>query len=522
MKRIVEIILWSHQKKTIDQIKEKLRMGFKKILVVLPTGAGKSIIMGVVANICLNKDNKVLALMHRRNLVLQLLKKFKSCNVDSGVIMSKVDSRLFEPVQAGTIQTFSKRIKLGGSWRHPADVVFIDEAHRSLSKTYQDTLKLYKDKIVIGFTATPTLSSGVGMGNYFQTLIQPVGVRELINQGYLVPSVCYGLTAPDLAGLKKQGDDYEKKGLGERYNNAKLIGDVVKNWNEIAFGLKTMLFAVNVKHSMAIVYEFNKYGIPAEHLDAHSSDEEREATIKRFRAGETFIVSNVDLYTEGTDIPEIECIVLATATKSIGRYLQMVGRGARIHPESGKKEFIVLDHGKNITGRDDSHGYYEDPIEWTLEGKKISYKKPAPISPKEKHKMSCEKCNAIFTGSECPRCGTKIENYGKKIEALEADLKKMTGGKEKKNKQTELLELDIGVLIGMLKYEADRLEKGDSWVRANYKNITNNWPPTLDYPPIQSSDKLKKYLTHLRVKWIKSPKNKKFLKQDVQRKESVK
>jgi DNA repair protein RadD len=511
-----------YQVRTVDMIKDCLRSGCKKVMVTLPTGAGKSIIQGIISKMCINRGNKVLALMHRRGLVDQLCDRFSLCGVDAGKIMSQVDAELSKKVQVGTIQTYSRRIQLEEydifseknikPWQHNADVILLDEAHRSLSKTFQDILKSYKDKIVLGFTATPTLSSGVGMGNYYEKLIQPVQVRELIDCGALVHGIYYGLSAPDLTNIKMQKEDYEQKELGRRYNNKILIGDVVKNWTDIAFDKRTMVFAVNVAHSKALVHEFNKFGIAAAHLDAHSNDEKRNETLNRFKSGEINVLSNVGLYTEGTDIPEIECICLALSTKSIGRYLQMVGRGARPCPAILKKNFLILDHGNNIMEDGNGHGYYEDPIIWTLDGKKISFKKPSPKTIKEKAekiKMKCSMCSAIFTGGQCPECHTKVPEYGKKIEAIEANLKRLNGPEKKernKDKVAILKSMKPTILVGMLKDEANRLGKTDSWIRANYKNITYKWPKSLDVRPVPASEELKSYLKYLRIKWIKSRK----------------
>jgi len=449
----------------------------------------------------------VLALMHRRGLVEQLGERFNSCGVESGVVMNGVEPDFEQHTQIGTIQTFSRRInyeeydwatqKPFKPWEHPADVILLDEAHRSLSKTFQDTLKSYENKIVLGFTATPTLSTGVGMGNYYEALIQPVGVRELINCGALVPGVYYGLPAPDLTGIRVIAGDYEKKTLSERVDDKKLIGDIVLNWSKIATGKRTLVFAVNVKHSQAIVHEFERSGIPAEHLDAHSTDEKRTETINRFKTGETQVVSNVGLFTEGTDLPEIECVCLARPTKSIGAYLQMIGRGAR--PNPGKRDFTVLDHGKNVN----EHGFYEDPITWTLEGKKISYYKPESKFPKIRAQMECRICCAIFTGSKCPVCLTEVENYGKKIKTLEYELKQLGEVKKEKSKKKTLLNYPAAVLVGMLKSEAARLGKTDKWIRANYRELTDKWPKSLDVRSVPATQEMKGWLQYKRIQWIK-------------------
>lgn len=500
------MILRDYQTKAIDMIRDALRKGYKRILVCLPTGSGKSIIMGHIAKMCLDKGNKVLAIMHRRGLVNQLSDRFESCGVDSGTIMAGVDSELHQQVQIATVQTYSRRLNFEvydwakgepfNPWEHPADVVLVDESHRSLSKTFQDILNRYEDKVVLGFTATPSLSSGVAMGIFYQALLQPVGVKELIACGALVHGVYYGLPAPDLKGLRLVAGDYEQKGLSERVSVPKLIGDIVLNWLRVAQGKKTIVFAVNVKHSKAIAFEFNRNEIRAEHLDAHSNGDERAEVLARFRSGETTVLCNCDLFAEGTDIPELECVCLARPTKSIGRYLQMIGRGAR--PYQGKQNFLVLDHGKNVN----EHGFYEDPIVWDLDGKKISYTKPAPREPKEKHKMTCRACSAVFTGSICPQCLTEVKDYGKKIEAIEYELKALSETRQLKNVRN----YPPRVLTAMLVSEANRLGKTDKWIRANYKNITDRWPKSVVVSPIPATDELKRHLQYLRIKWIKSHK----------------
>jgi superfamily II DNA or RNA helicase len=496
--------LRDYQQRTIDIIRDRLRSGIKRLIVTLPTGSGKSIIMGAIAKMCTDKGNKVLALMHRRQLVDQLSDRFEDCGVGSGIVMAGIDAELSNKVQIGTIQTYARRIGFeeydwatgdaSRPWEHDASLVLVDECHRSLSKKFQDTLKIYHDKIVIGFTATPALSTGVSMGHYYQDLIQPVTVKELINCGALVPGVYYGLNAPDLKGIKIIAGDYEKRELDSRTNTPKIVGDIVLNWSRIAAGKKTIVFAVNVKHSKAIVHEFLRHDIPAEHLDAHSPDDKRAETISRFVSGETKIISNVGLYTEGTDIPSIECICLARPTKSLGLYIQMVGRGAR--PSEGKHNFTILDHGKNIN----EHGFYEDDIQWVLDGKELTYCKNEKRPPHEKHKMQCKICNAVFVGDTCPVCYTKIENYGKKIEAIEYELKELKNTREQKGLKT----YPPNVLIGMLKYEANRLGKSDSWIRANYRSLTERWPKNLDVTPIPANQDVKNMLQYFRIKYIKS------------------
>lgn len=496
----MQITLRDYQKLAVDQIRAEIQKGNRRILLVLPTGSGKSHTMGDIAKKAIDRLHKILALMHRRQLVTQLMQRFEECGVNSAIIMSGEDHNLDCSAQIATCQTYARRLNLkknNNKFFIDAKIVFIDEAHHALSNTYQDILSNYNDKIVIGVTATPILASGVGMGNYFDAIVQPVSIHELIDKKHLVPGVYYGPSAPDLSNIKTVVGDYEKKGLDEVVNQPRIIGNVVENWLKIAGGLTTMVFAVNVNHSKALCREFNDNGVTAEHLDAHSIDEEREDTIRRFKCGDTQVLTNVALYTEGTDIPEIECIVLARPTKSLGLHLQMIGRGAR--PNNDKDFFTVIDHGGNVNRL----GYYEDEIEWLLTEKEIGFKKKE-VRKNEKKIRTCEECHAQFSGPTCPMCGKTILGYGKKIEAEKAELIALDK-KKKKDPTTE----EKRNFYGMLEYHRKEKKYVKGWTANQFKKKYKEWPNNMNNVPDQKPDKtLKNWITYQYIRYNKSNKKK--------------
>lgn len=489
------ITLRDYQENLVNAVRDELKKGHRRVMMVLPTGGGKTHVIGSIAARCLENGHKVLALMHRRQLVTQTVDRFNECGVDPGIIMSGEDADLEAKAQVGTCQTYNRRMGLDdvcyNRWWIDASVVFVDEAHHALSKTYQNILKTYENKIVIGVTATPVLSSGVGMGNYFDSLVSPVSVGELIKKGHLVPGVYYGPSTPDLSKIKTVAGDYEKKGLNKVMNQPKLIGDVVDNWLKIAGDKKTMVFAVKVNHSKALRREFESKGVKAEHLDAHAPDDVREATLNRFRSGETQVICNVGLYTEGTDIPDIECIVLARPTKSIGLHLQMIGRGARPYP--GKDQFIVLDHGGNL----ERLGFYEDPIEWSLNGKELGFKKKI-VRKGEKRYLTCDECSYMFQGKVCPQCGHEIADYGKRIEALDAELVKLN------NREPKYTMEDKRRWYAMIEWERRIRGYKPGFTAANYKDKFGVWPRGMDgVAPMEPDQAVKNWLTHKRIRYAK-------------------
>jgi len=293
-------VLREYQTKTVNMVRDEIKKGNKKVIIALATGAGKSIIIADIAKRCIDNGHKVLILTHMRQLVTQMAERCAEYGQDSAFIMAGMEYALDMPLQIGTIQTYRRRIKLEPIEQNRffinASVVIVDEAHKSLSRTYQEVLGLYKDKIVIGVTATPVLGSGMGMGKFYDAIVDPIGIQQLIDENYLVPVRYFAPDAPDLSKIKIKLGDYEKKALGEVMEQPKIVGDVFTQWAKYAGGRQSMIFAVNVKHSKAIRDDFIKHGVNAEHLDAHSPDDEREGVIRQFVNGDIQVICNVGLY----------------------------------------------------------------------------------------------------------------------------------------------------------------------------------------------------------------------------------
>ncbi|MCP4570557.1 MAG: DEAD/DEAH box helicase [FCB group bacterium] len=489
------IELRDYQAELVNSIRNELKAGHKKIIMALPTGAGKTFILADIAKRSIDNGHKVLALMHRRQLVQQMTDRFNDYNVDSGIIMSGNETELSKSMQIATIQTYHRRLQLDEAERNrffvDASVVLVDEAHRSLSKTYLEALSNYEGKIIIGVTATPCLASGLGMGNYYDALVNGIGVDELIENGSLVPARYYAPSQPDLDKIKTVLGDYDKKELGKRVDNKKLIGDVFDNWARLAGDLQTIVFAVNVKHSRALCEEYVNHGVAAEHLDAHSTDEQRENVLNRLWAGDVQVVCNVGLYTEGFDYPAAGCIVLARPTKSMGLYRQMAGRGLR--PSEGKSECVIIDHGGCI----DRLGLIEDDVFWSLDGKSLGFKKKV-VRKKEKTLMTCDFCSFIFTGRTCPQCGAEVKDYKAKVEAMDAKLVEV-GKRKKKYTMQEKRQW-----FGMFEYY--RRSKGykSGWAAHKYREKFDVWPRGMDdVGPIPPDQGFKNYMKHLFIKWKK-------------------
>ena len=455
-------MLREYQDRAVAETRSTIAGGFKKVLLVLPTGAGKSWILAEIIRLAIERGNRVLFLVHRRNLVTQMQETLEMFGVDTGVIMAGIESDMVKKVQIGTYQTYQRRIKLeGGNFFVDADLVLIDECHRSISQGYLDILSLYSGKVVVGCTATPMRSDSKPMGKIYDKIVDVIGVQELTDNGYLAKAR-YFCAPVDIEGVKVSRGDYDVKELDKKTNTKKLVGDIVQNWLRIAENRPTIVFCVTVRHSIHICEEFIKNGVQAIHLDARSTDEEREDAFRQMVNGDATVLCNVALYQEGMDCPNISAVVMARPTKSLGLYRQCCGRGLRVSKDY--PDCLILDHGGVV----ENHGLLTDEIEWTLDGKDKAYKKPKKKKTEQKV-VKCSACHAVFEGLEtCPDCGTKLKTFGVKVETKEADLAELNGNKKATTAEKRRY-------LGMLKHWVDTKGYSPKMVTAKYKTRYGVW-----------------------------------------------
>lgn len=163
-------------------------------------------------------------------------------------------------------------------------------------------------------------------------------------------------------GARTPSGDFSASDLARLNDIVELSGDLLRSYSNYALGKRCVVFAVNVEHSQAIAERYNAAGIPACHLDGTTPDDQRREALERFRRGELLVLTNCQLFDEGLDIPALEAVQIAKPTKSLTRWLQMVGRSLRI--AQGKPHAIILDHTKNWA----IHGLPNRPRVWTLDG----------------------------------------------------------------------------------------------------------------------------------------------------------
>jgi superfamily II DNA or RNA helicase len=335
---------------------------YKNVLFQMPTGTGKTTVFSEIVSKAVKKNKKVLIVVHRIELVEQIAERLSQFHVEVGIISAKQKSNPQYDVQVATIQTLTRRSY------PPADIVIIDECHHSKANTYQALWEIYPDARFLGVTATPVRINGDGFEDLFDILIPLGKLSFFIKHGYLVRIKHLVGCIPDLSKVKQRMRDYDIKMLRHVMLDNSIMANLIDSYTKFAKGKKTIVFAVDIAHSKEIVQRYLHAGISAAHVDATTPKNERTAILSKFKSGEILVLSNVDIVSEGFDVPDCEVVQLARPTKSLVLYLQQVGRCMR--PAQGKEFGIILDNA----GLWVEHGLSYIDRDWTLQGTKKSKK----------------------------------------------------------------------------------------------------------------------------------------------------
>ncbi|MBA4898708.1 DEAD/DEAH box helicase family protein [Pseudomonas aeruginosa] len=331
-------ILRPYQDKALNELRRGIRDGILVQMLMAPTGAGKTTIASAMKQGACAKGKRAFFIVDSLELVDQAATRFYEDGLEVGVIQGDHSwTDYSKPIQVCTIQTLRSRWQGLPDYLKP-DLVVIDEAH-VLHKMHKEIIEeCVERKIpVIGLSATPFRK---GLGRVFGRLVVSATLAELTDQGFLVPAHCYAPSIPDLKGIKTSADgDWADDALAEVMGGAKIMGDVVTNWLQLAKGRQTVVFGCNVAHSRELARQFTEAGILAAHVDGYMDELERAKIIKNYRHGSIRVLCNVAVLTKGFDAPETSCVVLARPTKSLMMHYQMMGRGLRT--ADGKKDCLA-------------------------------------------------------------------------------------------------------------------------------------------------------------------------------------
>lgn len=491
------IELRDYQIRSVDMTREALKTA-NSVCVVIPTGGGKTAFAAGISEMALSKGKRVLFVAPRRSLVTQAHESFKRMGLDSGIYMSQIEFDQRHKIDIASIDTLLARLNRPNSNGLEsvklADILYLDEAHCYASEARAKFINevrsgVYGKKKIILLTATPCTSGGGGLGNICDKLIVPVTMRELIDKGYLLQPRYFNAPKPSLSKVQYVGDDYNQKQLGAAYDDAKIIGGVVENWLRIAPGTSTVVFAPTRATANHLVEEFRRHSISAAYLDANTPDEEREEVFDSVQSGKILVICNVLIVGMGVDIPRVQTISFATATKSVARWMQGVGRGMR--PFGNQKFMNVIDHGG--MSRDPSLGPVEDIMDWDLAPRKKIQERieQRKRESKDRKEIECPGCHSVFKAAhQCPWCDHQLKQRSEPLEYYEADLQEMNP-KPRLDKftmdQKQKFYSELVTLCGRYGFK-------DGWIANTYRQRFGVWPRGMNDDPIEPSRETQAYV----------------------------
>jgi len=421
--------LRDYQQKALKEIKDALSSGKKAPLLVLPTGAGKTVVFTELSKYLIKQNKKVLILVHRRELVKQACQKLDEMSTKYGVIAPSYPSTN-NLLQVASVYTLSRRMH---NLKFIPDYIIFDEAHHVAAKTWLDVVKKYNKARRIGVTATPTRLDGKSLKGYFDVLINGPDVIDLVSKGYLCKHKVYASPYKlDFSNLKLKRNDYLKKDIANLVKNKVITGNAVSHYKKYLLNKPTVVFCVDIPHAQTIFDRFLSEGIKAALLTGDTPQNERDKILDDLKNNIIHVVVSIDVISEGTDLPCVEGAILLRPTNSESLYRQQVGRILR--PRENKTA-IVLDHVNNTI----THGFVDERREWKLE-EEIPYglKRKKPLV------RTCQKCNHVFQfAKSCPECGFELS-------------------------KKELIEVE-GELEELKKEEIKSNESQPNFIKANYK-----------------------------------------------------
>lgn len=377
-------------------------------LIVLPTGAGKSLVQAMIADEFSKRypEKRILFLTHIPKLLEQNFNELivNLGIIDAGIYCAKFNSRDTENhILFASIQSVFKKAKELGRF----GLIVVDEAHSISPNDETMYRKFFSEMIeqsigckIIGLTATPyRMGTGLlteGENKIFDEIIYEYPLYKAINEGYVCKPVGRtGITKPDTSRVKKRGGEYIESELAKVCDDSIIIEKAVSEIIELTKDRKHILiFCVGIAHAEHVAEEFQKQGVMCKAIHSGLQETEQKQIDSDFKNGVIRYVCNVDMWTTGYNYRAIDCIVMLRPTMSTGLYYQMSGRGFRLF--EGKKDFLLLDYAGNIL----THGPLDKIYVETKGYKKNRGVQTAPMK-------ECKGCGqAIFLSTMiCPECG---------------------------------------------------------------------------------------------------------------------
>lgn len=490
------------QQRALDMLRRDWKQ-YNSFMVYSPTGSGKTGLSAFITDGFVSRGMRVLMTCPYTVLVTQTAKRFIQYGLPEDEI-SYVwrDHPNYDPerkIQIASADTLIRR-----DFPENIDLLIVDEAHLRRKKMLEVIKYLTAETQVkvIGLSGTPFAPF---LGKYYQRLIKPTTIKELMDTGVLCGYEFFAPTKPDLSGVKvtrsdEFGSDYKEDEVAEIMCGADLVGDIVSNWLSHGEDRPTVAFCVNVNHANYVTLQFNKAGVNAEVMTAQTPHDERQMMIHRFEQGATKIIVSVGTLIAGFD-SDVRCIIYARPTKSEIRWLQIIGRGLRT--AKGKDKCLVFDHSGSVHRLG-----YPDSIEYdTLPSKNDGMK--TAVSERENEKREklpkeCSQCHYMKPAGvyQCPKCGHK-PLAGEDVDTdASRGLKQISGKKKvvtKQQKQSWWSQIKF--------YQRQRAAQGkpvsDGWCAHTFKDKFGTWPNGLQDYPMEITPEVNNYIKWKQIAFAK-------------------
>lgn len=420
--------------------------------------------MAEIARRTTANNKRVMFLIHRKEVLQQAVRTFDKQDVDPNLLTS------------GMVQTLTRRVD-----KLPTpDVILVDEAHHALAKSYQNILNKFPKAIVLLFTATPHRTGRVQLDQIADDIIVGQSIHELTEKGFLAPFRYFQPPGDFDSSLLKRGStgDFTNDSM-QQAMSTKIFGHIVKQYKRIAPGMQAVVYTYSIDSAIKIAAEFNSEGISAVEVDGTTSKEKRAVAVRKFRDQKIKILVNVNLFTEGVDLPNVDCVIMARPTASLALYLQFSMRCLNLRPG---KTAIIIDHANNFK----SFGYPDDDRDWKQAIKSGKQKSKTLLKDPGMSIVTCDYCFAVVKASEvkdgkCPICGKPIKVHEAKP-ISDVDLVEATRERKARIKQiiqdqvmTNIVDKPVSELKSLSELQAyARLhgyKPGWAWYQAKRKGL---------------------------------------------------
>lgn len=482
------------QKWSVHRLFEAFKQGYRRVLLVMPTGAGKRYLAVYLSQLGAEHGRSVLFVTNRRILVGQMFRETGRFGIDHGVIMSDIDSgNVNALVQIASVQTIEARYlregmgALAGSGLPPANLIVIDEGHRDVDR-YVELLKFYPDAKVVILTATPVGEKGKSLIPPYEYLVEGCLNSQLIAEGLLLRTEVYAPSEPSIEGVKIQKGEYNQEQLGRAVKECTVFADVFNEWAPFA-DRKTVCFVPGVAYGNDLCEQFNRRLGANQFLMVSAKTKNREEIFGLIRDGHAKGLVSVDVLKEGFDLPELSCGIDLQPNSQLRSYWQKVGRVKRAFGD--QQDAIWLDFAGNYWRFPHPD---EDPVWPAGEESTQSVIERRREEGKERQPIRCPKpgCGFAYTPMssppKCPKCGHVISGEVKRVIRMgNGKLKQIPAVTKKKAEKSDAAK-KLGQWKSLL-FGGMKTNRSLHACAAIYRHKTGEWPRD-GWPGVMPKDSL--------------------------------